>query len=76
MASMQAVLAKTKNERDKVLGGVGIGGEQGAMEKEAGNEKVGHLRRTKAAEVRVVRNLRELREPREVDRFRARRLEI
>ena len=74
VASMQAVLKKTKDERDKVLGVMEMGGEQGAMEQEAGN--VGHLRRTKAAEVRVVRNLRELREPRDVDRFRARRLEI
>ena len=76
LASMQVVLEKTKDERDKVLGGVGMGGEISAMEREAENDKMGHLRRMKAAEVRVVRNLKELREPREVERFRAEELDI
>jgi len=53
LASMHAVLVKTKKARDEAL--VGFEGEEGVE---------GHLRRTKAAEVRLVRNLGELKEPR------------
>jgi len=53
LASMHAVLVKTKKARDEAL--VGFEGEEGVE---------GRLRRTKAAEVRLVRNLGELKEPR------------
>jgi len=65
LASMHAVLVKTKAARDEALVGV----EEG----EGMGEKVMHLRRTKAAEVRLVRNLGDLREPRV--EFRAEGLE-
>jgi pyridoxine kinase len=60
LASMHAVLVKTKEARDKQLAGVddvsGVGrGSEG--------EKILHLRKTKAAEVQLVRNLQDLREP-------------
>ena len=61
LGSMQSVLEKTKKARDDVL--QSMEGPLGAMEKEKGSEKRMHLRRTKAAEVRVVRNLADLREP-------------
>lgn len=63
LGSMQTVLAKTKEARDESLESTGLGGPLGAMEKEKGSEKRVHLRRTKAAEVRLVRNLTDLREP-------------
>lgn len=61
LGSMQAVLEKTKKGRDESLRS--MEGPLGAMEKEKGSEKRVHLRRTKAAEVKVVRNLGDLREP-------------
>lgn len=61
LASMQAVLEKTKKARDEAL--EGMGGPMGAIEKEKDSEKRIHLRKTKAAEVRVVRNQHDLRDP-------------
>lgn len=62
IGSMHAILAKTKEARDKEL--EGMGGPLGVMEKEKDSEKRSGLRRTKAAEVRVVRCLEDLRSPR------------
>ncbi|KAL9015357.1 MAG: hypothetical protein Q9173_000024 [Seirophora scorigena] len=59
LGSMHAVLAKTKVARDAELGK--LSGPQGAFEKDG--EKKLHLRKTKAAEVRLVRNLQDLIEP-------------
>ncbi|KAI9784173.1 MAG: putative pyridoxal kinase [Geoglossum umbratile] len=58
LASMCAVLVKTKERRDRELVRV-----EGAIGEEGG-EKMLHLKRTKAAEVQLVRNLQVLREPR------------
>ncbi|KAH0544476.1 hypothetical protein FGG08_001374 [Glutinoglossum americanum] len=56
LASMHAVLVKTKEARDKQLSGI-----EGVL---AGkSKKVQHLRTTKATEVQLVRNLQALREP-------------
>ncbi|KAI9759615.1 MAG: putative pyridoxal kinase, partial [Candelina submexicana] len=63
LASMQAVLEKTKIARDEALSEGAMGGPLGTMEKEKDSGKRGHLRRTKAAEVRIVRNVADLREP-------------
>ena len=61
LGSMHAVLMKTKKARDKEL--EGMGGSLGTMEREKDSEKRLGLRRTKAAEVRVVRCLEDLRNP-------------
>lgn len=61
LGSMHTVLSKTKIARDKEL--EGLVGPLGAMEKEKDSEKRLGLRRTKAAEVRIVRCLGNLREP-------------
>lgn len=61
LGSMHAILSKTKEARDKEL--EGMGGPLGAMEKEKDSERRMGLRRTKAAEVKVVRCLGDLREP-------------
>ena len=61
LGSMQTVLEKTKKARDESL--ESMSGPLGALEKEKGSEKRVHLRKTKAAEVRLVRNLTDLREP-------------
>ena len=61
VASMQTVLEKTKKARDEAL--EGMGGPLGTLEKEKDSEKRLHLRKTKAAEVRIVRNLCDLQEP-------------
>ena len=61
LGSMQTVLEKTKKARDESL--ESMSGPLGALEKEKGSEKRVHLRETKAAEVRLVRNLTDLREP-------------
>ncbi|KAI9720447.1 MAG: hypothetical protein M1812_002953 [Candelaria pacifica] len=74
LASMQAVLEKTKAARDEALSEGAMGGPLGTMEKEKDSEKRGHLRRTKAAEVRVVRNVSDLKEP--VVKFRAEALVV
>ena len=70
LASMHAVLEKTKTARDNALELMS----GPLLEKEKDSEKRMHLRRTKAAEVRVVRNVGDLREPKV--RFRAEALEI
>ena len=62
IGSMNAILVKTKEARDRELGG--MGGPLGVMEKEKDSEKRLGLRRTKAAEVRVVQSLEDLRWPR------------
>ena len=62
IGSMHAILMKTKVARDQEL--EGMGGPLGVMEKEKDSEKRTGLRRTKAAEVRVVRCLEDLRSPR------------
>ena len=67
LGSMQTILQKTKEARDEAL--AGMGGPLGALEKEKDSEKKMNLRRTKAAEVRVVRNLADLKET--VVRFHA-----
>ena len=61
LGSMHNVLSKTKSARDKELGG--LGGPLGAMGKEKDSEERLELRRTKAAEVRVIRCFEDLREP-------------
>lgn len=71
LGSMQTVLEKTKKGRDESLRS--MEGPLGAMGKGTGNERIVHLRRTKAAEVRVVRNLGDLMEPK--SNFQAEALE-
>lgn len=61
LGSMHTILSKTKEARDRELGG--MGGPLGAMEKEKDSEKSLGLRRTKAAEVKLVRCLGDLRDP-------------
>ena len=58
LGSMHTVLAKTKEARDRELEAM-----SGRMEQEKDSEKRVWLRKTKAAEVRVVRCLGDLREP-------------
>ena len=58
LGSMHTVLSKTKEARDQELEGMA-----GVMEKEKDSEKRIWLRKTKAAEVKVVRCLEDLREP-------------
>ena len=62
LGSMHAVLLRTKEAMDQEL--EGMGGSLGVMEKGEKSEKRTGLRRTKAAEVRVVRYLEDLRSPR------------
>lgn len=81
LASMHAVLAKTMEVREKAEReleeekrrelNVGLG-DEGKESREFDR----HLRLTKAAEVKVVRNARLLREPPELERFRARALGV
>ncbi|KAL8733825.1 MAG: hypothetical protein Q9166_001813 [cf. Caloplaca sp. 2 TL-2023] len=59
LGSMHEILEKTKMARDVEL--EKMSGPQGALEKDS--EKRLHLRKTKAAEVRLVRNLEDLRRP-------------
>ncbi|KAL8844869.1 MAG: hypothetical protein Q9176_000541 [Flavoplaca citrina] len=59
LGSMHTILQKTKVARDAEL--KKMSGPQGAMEKDS--EKRLHLKKTKAAEVRLVRNLQDLKEP-------------
>lgn len=61
LGSMQAVLQKTKMARDEAL--KGMEGPLGILDKESDSEKRLHLRKTKATEVRLVRNLEDLRNP-------------
>lgn len=59
LASMHKILDKTKLARDTDI--EKMSGPQGPLEKDS--EKKLHLRKTKAAEVRLVRNMRDLIEP-------------
>ncbi|KAL8682751.1 MAG: hypothetical protein Q9186_001262 [Xanthomendoza sp. 1 TL-2023] len=59
LGSMHTILKKTELARDAEL--EKMSGPQGALEKDS--EKRLHLRKTKAAEVRLVRNLEDLRRP-------------
>lgn len=61
LGSMHSVLTKTKEARDEELDK--MSGPLGAIEKEKDSERRLHLRRTKAAEVRIVRCLKYLRDP-------------
>ena len=61
LGSMNTILTKTKEARDKEIGE--MGGPLGAMEKEKDSEKRPWLRKTKAAEVKVARYLSDLRDP-------------
>lgn len=72
LASMHAVLEKTKTARDEEL--ESMSGPLGTLSREKDSEKRLHLRRTKAAEVRVVRNVADLKEPNVV--FRAGALNV
>jgi pyridoxine kinase len=68
VASMQEVLEKTKRARDAEMEAVA------ETLEEKDSEKRLHLRKTKAAEVRVVRNVQSLRSP--TLRFEAKNIEI
>lgn len=71
LASMQVVLERTKAHRDEEIKRVeSIVGARGTLD----DEKMRHLSTTKAAEVRLVRNMDCLRNP-EI-RFRAERLDV
>ena len=61
LGSMHRVLVKTKEARDREL--ESMGGPLGTMEKERDSKKRLGLRRTKAAEVKIVRCLEYLRDP-------------
>lgn len=71
LASMHAVLEKTMQAREESVRQ--IDEEVRGM---AEGEKKRHLRLTKAAEVRVVRNVKDLLHPPETDRFKAKALEV
>ncbi len=65
LASMQMVLEKTMHARDRELaglveGGKGMSSSSGVEVGDGGEEKRRYLAETKAAEVRVVRNVRDL----------------
>ena len=64
LGSMHAILQKTKIARDENL--AKMEGETGILDTETDREKRLRLRRTKAAEVRVVRNLGDLKAPKVV----------
>lgn len=66
LASMHCVLEKTMEERDAELRAVDTRGDEGLSEEE--RVKRMHLRKSKAAEVRLVRNVGFLREPTEIGR--------
>ncbi|RJE17416.1 pyridoxal kinase [Aspergillus sclerotialis] len=61
LASMHSILEKTLEGRAAELAALGEEGLDGVSGEE--REKAMHLRRTKAAEIRLVRNVRFLREP-------------
>jgi pyridoxine kinase len=80
LASMQAVLGKTyeayKEEIPKIEAAsdrAGCGEGEDAIQAE---EKKKHLKKTKAAEVRVVRNVQDLLNPPDVDRYKAQALDV
>ncbi|KAL4898174.1 Ribokinase-like protein [Aspergillus ambiguus] len=71
LASMHSVLEKTMEARDSELRATGPAANGAASEGDEAALKAEHLRRTKAAEVRLVRNARYLREPEPGVEFRA-----
>lgn len=80
LASMQAVLGKTYEKYraaipaiDAALERAGRGESEDALKEE---ERKRHLWKTKAAEVDVVRNVADLVSPPEVDRYKARALDV
>lgn len=72
LASTHEVLQKTKMARDEEL--EGLGGALGPLEKEKDSEKRMHLRKTKAAEIRLVRHVDLLKNPKV--KFEAEMLEV
>lgn len=80
LASMQAVLGKTYQSYQDALPGIQdledraghASGEEGAKNV----EKKSHLRRTKAAEVKVVRNVKDLLDPPELEKYRAQAVDV
>ena len=80
LASMQAVLGKTyevyKKEIPKIDKAPERAGRGESEEARKEEEMKRHLRKTKAAEVNVVRNVRDLLEPPEVEKYKARALNI
>ncbi|KAF2403898.1 pyridoxal kinase [Trichodelitschia bisporula] len=79
VASMQAVLGKTWKAREEVRveveGQMDRAGLVRGSEGREEEEKIRHLRLTRAAEVRLVRNVGDLVSPPEGERFRARAVE-
>ncbi|KAF2756611.1 Ribokinase-like protein [Pseudovirgaria hyperparasitica] len=81
-ASMGAVLGKTAvgvrgwEGREGERGGGGGGKGDGDNGEGEGVERARHLARTRAAEVKVVRNVEDLRVPPGVERFRARAVDV
>jgi pyridoxine kinase len=77
---MQAVLSKTYNvykaeipKIEAALERAGRGESEDAIKNE---EMKRHLQKTKAAEVNVVRNVKDLLEPPEVEKYKARALDV
>jgi pyridoxine kinase len=80
LASMQAVLAKTyevyKAEASKIDAELERAGRGESEEANKEQDMKRHLKKTKAAEVNVVRNVKDLLDPPEVEKYKARALEI
>jgi pyridoxine kinase len=80
LASMQAVLGKTYEAYREAVPKIEAESERaGRGESEdalKGEETKKHLKKTKAAEVRVVRNVQDLINPPDVDKYRAQSLEV
>lgn len=80
LASMQSVLRKTLQAHDAEVQQLEAREAQMKSpddeEEKARMEKDAQLRRTKAAEVRVVRNAEDLRDPPDVEKFRAEELHV
>jgi len=83
LASMQSVLGKTYVGMQEELKKAEVQDEskeyaniEGGEEGRAKRELEAHLRKTRAAEVRVVRNADDLRKPPDLERFRAQNMEV
>lgn len=61
LASMHTVLDRTKAARDKIIEDMAEPLEN--WEKETHSEERMHLRKTRAAEIQIIRNVKDLREP-------------
>lgn len=72
LASMHAVLEKTKNARDEAL--KAIEERPGSSNEEKDSKMRIHLRKTKAAEVKLIRNVEDLRQPK--IQYRAQPLQV